>query len=108
MQRPIARLTAAPPRESSRAQKYGPPAVAATPRTEAEWATPICTAMKAPDEMPDTVVWPRSSLSSGSAPGAAWADAASSTPSAKPARRAADKSEKAMTALLRVDDRTSG
>ena len=52
----IAPIITLPPKESSSAQKYGPPAVIATPRTEADLATPICTAMNAPDEMPDTVV----------------------------------------------------
>ena len=44
------------PAASSPAQKYGPPAVAPTPATTAEFATPNCTAMNAPDEMPDTEI----------------------------------------------------
>lgn len=107
MQRPMARSTEAPPRASSRAQKYGPPAVAATPRTEAEWATPSCTAMKAPDEMPDTVVWARSILSSGSSAATA-GGAASSAASARPASRLrAEQDENVMMHLLEMDDSAS-
>ena len=47
---------------SSEAQKYGPPAVAPTPFTIEECATPNCTAMNAPEEIPETEVSLRSTL----------------------------------------------